>query len=223
MLHGPSEVRDVNAPPRREVPLKPAVPEVTRASSSEETGHIRAVTNTGRFMTLDHWHSLIHQVMDQQYSERLVFDFPGASTLWRWSWGELNRLIDFRSLSMIGCCTFWAHAEEIHFLFVRIFTSTLLWFWFPRDWPTVGQQCLFNNAWRWFACKCLLQVKPAGGQLKPAGFFPLTLRGHTSTNSDEHIVKSWQLGPVEALPSWKGTQGAKWILTEFIYKCRQYI
>ena len=54
MLHGPSEVRDVNSPPRREVPLKPAVPEVTRASSSEETGHIRAVTNTGRFMTLDH-------------------------------------------------------------------------------------------------------------------------------------------------------------------------
>lgn len=36
-----SEVRDVNSLPRREVPLKPVVPEVTRASSSEEMGHIR--------------------------------------------------------------------------------------------------------------------------------------------------------------------------------------
>lgn len=37
----PSEVRDVNSLPGRELPLK-AVPEVTRASSSEEMGHIRA-------------------------------------------------------------------------------------------------------------------------------------------------------------------------------------
>ena len=48
-------------------------------------------TSGHRYRKIHDIHCLIYQVTDH---ERVVFDYPGASTPWRWSWGELNRLID---------------------------------------------------------------------------------------------------------------------------------